>query len=233
MRSAELPPPPAKPDRPPPRILDGEASIRLHTIDGVHLESLGRLPSHATRAVILCHPHPLYGGTMSNALILTLTRMIAEQGSEDLATLRFNFRGVEGSEGRYDEGHGELLDVKAAIAHVKNTLPHAKLSVVGYSFGSWVGLRAAWTCPEVERIALVAPAIRFSEEALDRAERRPLPTEIVLGDRDSFVDVPEARRLAERLGARLHVIDGADHFFVRQRRLVGTMLLPFVVPEAV
>ena len=190
------------------------------------------MPATATRVVVLCHPHPLYGGTMHNAVILTLARMVAEVGADTTATLRFNFRGVEKSEGSHDQGRGELLDALAAVAHVKRLLPRARITLVGYSFGSWVGLRAAWKDPDIERFALVAPAMRLLDYEGYASEWRPIHAEIAVGDHDQFVEVTDARRLAERIGATLHVIDGADHFFVAHRRLLGRTLLKFIVPES-
>jgi alpha/beta superfamily hydrolase len=197
----------------------------------VRLEALARMPATASRAVILLHPHPLYGGTMHNAVILTLARMVAEQGEAETASLRFNFRGVEGSEGTHDRGAGELLDVEAAVGHVRHVLPRARITLVGYSFGSWVGLRAAWKDPDIERIALIAPATRLLDYDGLASEWRPLHAEIAVGDRDQLVELADARRLAERIGAALHVIEGADHFFVAHRRRLAQTLIRFVVPE--
>lgn len=189
------------------------------------------MPPNARRAVVLCHPHPLYGGTMHNAVIVAMAKAMADAG-DPVGSLRFNFRGVEGSTGRYSEGQGEKLDVIAAVDGLKNLHPSVDVTIVGYSFGSWVGLRAAWDHPEVDRVALIAPAARIFSYAEDQECRRPLPTEILVGDKDDFVSVPSARKLASYLGAQLHVIDGADHFFVGHRRIVAKMLLPFVAPEA-
>ena len=231
MGSSSLPPPPSNPLRPPIVRVEGEARFQLTTADGESLEALGRLPSGAVRAVVLCHPHPLYGGTMHNAVVVAMAKLLREQGGDDVATLRFNFRGVEGSSGTFTNGPGEKLDVLAAIDGVLNELGSTRVTVVGYSFGSWVGLRAAWEQPEVDRAALVAPAVRLFDYEESSECRRPLPTELLVGDRDGFVDVVEARSLARFLGARMHVIDGADHFFVGYRRLVAKTLLSFVAPE--
>ncbi len=226
----QLPPPPDVPERPPPRLLAGEQPLSLRTQDGLQLEALARLPARATRAVVFCHPHPLYGGTMHNAVILTLARRVAEVSADDTATLRFNFRGVEGSEGTHDQGRGELLDAIAAVDHVKHALPRARITLVGYSFGSWVGLRAAWRDPDIERYALIAPAVRLLDYEAYASEWRPIHAEIAVGDHDQFVEVTDARRLAERIGATLHVIDGADHFFVAHRSLLARTLMSFIVP---
>ncbi|PKN50149.1 MAG: alpha/beta hydrolase [Deltaproteobacteria bacterium HGW-Deltaproteobacteria-20] len=229
--SLALPPPPEHPTRPPPVAISGEEPFRIETSDGQSLEARLRLPSDVRRVVVLCHPHPLYGGTMHNAVIVALAKALADAGG-NVGSLRFNFRGVEGSTGGYEEGRGEKLDVIAAVDGLRNLHPHVDVTIVGYSFGSWVGLRAAWDHPEVDRVALIAPAARIFSYAEDQECRRPLPTEIIVGDKDDFVPVTSARKLARYLGAQLHVIDGADHFFVGYRRVVAKMLLPFVAPEA-
>lgn len=210
--------------------LNGEEPIRLDTSDGESLEALARLPDGAQRVVVLCHPHPLYGGTMNNAVVVALAKALLEKG--DVGTLRFNFRGVERSTGRYMAGEGEKLDVLAAVDGLRNELPDAEVTIVGYSFGSWVGLRAAWEHPEVDRMVLIAPPVRILNYREAEECRRPLPSEIFVGDRDHFVEVSEARKLARYLGAQLHVIDGADHFFVGHRRAVAKMVLPFAAPDS-
>ena len=230
MDVSPLPPPPEHPVRPPRVAIAGEERLRLDTSDGQTLEALGRLPSDARRVVVLCHPHPLYGGTMHNAVIVAMTKAVAEARSDEVGTLRFNFRGVEGSTGRYSAGSGEKLDVIAAVDGLRNEMPNVEISLVGYSFGSWVGLRAAWDHPEVDRVALIAPAVRIFRYVEDNECRRPLPTEIAVGDQDDFVKVSAARNLARYLGAQLHVIDGADHFFVGYRTTVAKTLLSFVAP---
>ncbi len=231
MDPSPLPPVPEHPVRPPHVRIRGEVSFRLDTADGESLEALGRLPSGAHRIVILCHPHPLYGGTMHNAIVVALAKGLAEHDGEEVGTLRFNYRGVEGSSGRYSSGAGEKVDVLSAIDGVRNEMPHADVSLAGYSFGSWVGLRAAWEHPEVNRVALVAPAVRVFRFQEHEECRRPLPAEVLVGDRDEFVSVSAARGLSRYLGAQLHVLDGADHFFVGHRKAVDRMLRPFLAPE--
>lgn len=223
-----LPPPPSSPDFPPEVTLAGETPRVLRTTDGLALEGRARLPSTASRAVVLCHPHPLYGGSMHNAIIVVLARAVRESGGDEVGTLRFNYRGVQGSEGTYDKGRGEQRDVLCAIDAVRRDLPEARVCVLGYSFGSWVGLRAAIEHEAVDRVALVAPAARIFEYPMP-ALPRELPIEIVVGDRDQFVEIDDARALAQRLGARITVLEGADHYFVKQRRAVADAIVPFLV----
>lgn len=219
------------PERPPAVVLQGERPRVLRTADGVALEAMARTARSASRAVVLCHPHPLYGGSMHNAIVLVMARAVRERGGDEVATLRFNFRGVPGSEGSYDEGRGELLDAMAAIDAVRRELPQARLSLLGYSFGSWIALRAAMDDEGIERVGLVAPATRvFSYPGPSRA--RDVPIHIVVGDRDQFVEEGDARSFARRLGASITVMPGADHYFVSQRRAVADAMVPFLIGEA-
>lgn len=219
---------PAEPDvdRPPRVTLPAEQAITIDSSGGVVLEACERIPEHATRAVVLCHPHPVYGGTMHNAIVVTLAKHLGGK----LATLRFNFRGVEGSSGCYEEGEGEVHDVLAALQHMRKRLPQARISVAGYSFGSWVALRAAWCTSDIDRVALIAPAMRVLDYSR-QARPAPCPCQIVVGDDDQFVGVDQAHDLGRALGAQVHVIEAADHFFVRQRRTVANTVAPFVAPE--
>jgi hypothetical protein len=210
--------------------MPGEQPRVLRTSDGVAIEALARLPRAAGRAVVLCHPHPLYGGTMDNAIILSVARLLRERGGDEVGTLRFNFRGVPRSEGSHDQGRGELLDVSAAVDVVRRDLPESRVSLMGYSFGSWVALRAALEDPGIARLAMVAPAVRMLRYP-ESAAGRGLAMKIVVGDRDGFVGVDDARGLAQGLGAELQVIDGADHFFVGQRRAVAEAVVSWLLQD--
>jgi alpha/beta superfamily hydrolase len=162
MSNRELPPPPSRPQLSPPVLVKGEESVTLLGLSGEpSLEARISASPEADRAVVLCHPHPLYGGTMHSAVIVAIARLLADKGGERVATLRFNYRGVGASEGRYGEGLGEVMDARAALRALAARAPRAKVTMCGYSFGTWVGLRAAAIEGNVERVALVAPAVRI------------------------------------------------------------------------
>lgn len=205
--------------------LPGERAIEIVTDDGVVLDGRLASPEHARRAVVIAHPHPLYGGSMDEPVTLALTRILHERGA---ATLRFNFRGVGRSEGRH-HGTREIGDLLAAVARF--TLPTA---VVGYSFGSFIALQAARTQrASIDRVALVAPAMSILDydRLPDGGARYERPIAVALGDRDGFADPPRARVLAGRLGASIAVLSGEDHFFARSRRRVAELLAPFLLGE--
>jgi alpha/beta superfamily hydrolase len=114
-KTNELPPPPEHPLTSPPVLLTGESQVMIEGLLGEpSVEARVRGSEDATRAVLLCHPHPLYGGTMHSAVVVALGKVLAEAG-EGLATVRFNYRGVGKSGGAYAEGLGETKDARAAL----------------------------------------------------------------------------------------------------------------------
>ena len=127
-RVRELPPPPANPEQSPPATVQGEELLTVPGLEldgerGPSLEARMRAPANATRAVVLCHPHPLYGGTMHSAVPLAIAKVLAERGGDRVAHLRFNYRGVGASEGTYAEGRGEIDDARAALRTLRAAAP--------------------------------------------------------------------------------------------------------------
>jgi len=108
----------------------------------------------ARRAAVVCHPHPVYGGTMHTKVVHRAARALAAAGHH---VIRFNFRGVGASEGTYDEGRGEREDVRAALAHLRSLHPGLPVTIAGFSFGSWVGLRVACEEGGVDALIGIAP----------------------------------------------------------------------------
>jgi alpha/beta superfamily hydrolase len=229
-----LPPPPAHPVRSPPIAVAGEveARVEVRTDAGPRLlEARVHAPGGAERAIVICHPHPLYGGSMHSPVPLAIAKELSDERREDVAWARFDFRGVGASEGSYDEGRGEVDDTRVVIEHMRSAVPGAPVSICGHSFGSWVGLRAAATSPAVDRVLLAAPSVlflMFKDDALGFAGKKM----IFIGSEDPYCDVEEARALAERLGADLRVFNGFDHHFMKSRRAMAKAALPILVPEA-
>jgi alpha/beta superfamily hydrolase len=162
---------------------------------------------------VVCHPHPLYGGTMHNKVAHRMASTLQELGA---AVLRFNFRGAGGSEGRFDQGRGELEDARAALGFAAARFPAARRWVAGFSFGGWIAARLAAADPAVERLIMVAPAVgRFPFDVL-RAAR--LPKLALQGTRDDVCPL-EALEVAFMEWAdpkQLIRVEGASHFFDRQ-----------------
>lgn len=231
-RIRELPPPPANPVTSPPATVDGEELITIPGLEGEpSLEARVRVPAAAKRAVVLCHPHPLYGGTMHSAVVLAIAKVLAEKGAMNVAHLRFNYRGVGTSEGRYAEGKGETEDARAAIRALRARVPNAKLTVCGYSFGTFVGLRAAVMEGNVDRVMLVAPAVRIFHFVKSDGLAFQGRLSIFVGDDDEFCDVAEAEELARDLGASLRIFEKSDHYFLKSRRKLAEAVVPVIAPE--
>jgi len=229
--SRDLPPPPSHPALSPPVMVRGEEKITLPGLPGEpSLEAQVRGGPDATRGVLLCHPHPLYGGTMHSAVLVAIAKVLAQRGDGRVASLRFNFRGVGASEGVFGDGLGEVLDARAALRALFARAPRAKVTVCGYSFGTWVGLRAAALEGGVDGVALVAPAARLFDFRKDDAATLGGRIAIYVGDRDEFCTVDEAEGLARTLGASLEIFPGNDHFFLASRRKLAEQLMPFLAP---
>lgn len=158
---------------------------------------------------VICHPHPLHGGTMDNKVVWTLARAFQELGAP---TIRFNFRGVGASEGSYDAGPGEVGDALAAIAYGRERWPQAPLWLAGFSFGGVVAIRAA-AATRPTRLVTVAPGIT----RLDVGDAPPpqCPWLIVQGDADEVVPAAAVIAWARTLtpAPQLTVLPGAGHFF--------------------
>lgn len=160
-------------------------------------------------AAVVCHPHPVHGGTMHNKVAHTLARAFARLG---FAALRFNFRGTEGSEGAWDEGRGEVDDALAAAAWLRETYPGVPLWISGFSFGAAMAIKAAQR-ESFAGLVSVAPAV--SRFHADPAPQPQCPWLIVQGDEDELVAAEETIDWVNTLepGPDLVVLEGAEHFF--------------------
>ncbi|HEY8087733.1 MAG TPA: alpha/beta fold hydrolase [Polyangiaceae bacterium] len=225
-RIERLPPPPAEPVRSPAVTVRGETEA---LVDG-RIDARVHVPATPKRAVVLCHPHPLYGGSMNSPVPLAIAKTLADVASDVVAWARFDFRGVGRSTGTHDDGRGEVDDARAVIEHLRALAPGVPLSVCGHSFGSWVGLRAAAADGRVDRVLLVGPSVRFFG-SWDDALSFSGPKTIFLGDEDEYCDVEEGRALARRLGAELRVFEGFDHHFMKSRRTMAMAAIPVIAPE--
>ena len=168
-------------------------------------------------AAVVCHPHPLYGGTMHNKVVYQTAKTIHRFG---LPVLRFNFRGAGLSEGAHDQGRGEEQDVVAALDCVAAEYPSAPLLVAGFSFGSWVGLRAGCSDARVtELIGLGLPVDDLGDRGFSYLNRCDKPKLLVNGEFDQFGPPQKLRAMVEHFppdikqDTSVAVISGADHFF--------------------
>lgn len=167
-------------------------------------------------AVVVCHPHPQYGGDMHNTVVTAIVRGVTARG---MAALRFNFRGVGRSEGGYDGGRGEQDDVRAALAcaAARPEVDAARLGLVGYSFGAVMAALAA--DERVAALALIAPPLAATDLG-DRLTTFPRPLLLLAGERDQFCPADALHRLAAQSRAELVLVPGVDHFWFGQERRI-------------
>lgn len=183
---------------------------------------------------VICHPHPLFGGNMYNNVVRALKKAAADLG---LISLRFNFRGTGKSEGSYGEGIDEVEDVKAALdflAQVPEVDP-GKIIVAGYSFGCWVGLKAAVSDPRPTRLIGISPPVNEYDFSFLKNETRPKL--LVAGDRDFVCSVKGFQELVESIPEpkAAALLQGVDHFHAGREeeliREVNTFLNRFPLGE--
>jgi len=173
---------------------------------------------------VVCHPHPLFGGTMDNKVAHTLARSMMECGAP---TFRFNFRGVGASGGTFDNGRGEANDLAAVVAEGRRRYPSADLWLGGFSFGAFVALRGAPVLAPVKLVAVAPPVARFELGSVANPDCDWL---LVQGDADDVVlpDAVLAWAAEQPRQPRLHVIAGAGHFFHGKLHEVKPLVLAFL-----
>lgn len=206
--------------------------------DGPLLEGVLHLPegSGPFPAAVVCHPHPLAGGTLDNGIVVAVCRALAARG---WAALRFNYRGVGHSAGSFDEGRGEMDDVAGAVDFLCVPPPlypplggmkggAGRLAVVGYSFGAAVGLRQAARDPRVGWLVGIALVERHYTDSFLDAD--PRPKLFVAGEHDPWAPAAALREYVARLSPpkTLHLIPHTDHFFARREAEVATLIADFL-----
>lgn len=193
--------------------------------DGNRLAGWIAVPAAARFGVVVCHPHPLYGGNVDFPLI---ARVCAALGAAGTATLRFDFRGAGRSEGRHDELAGASRDAALALGVLAAESGAEVLGIAGYSFGAVVALEVGAVDSRVERIAAVAPPLSMIEApGIDGSSK---PILMLAGTRDDFTPYAElAKRVpALRLGQTTVVeIPGADHFLAGREDEIASRLVEF------
>jgi uncharacterized protein len=176
------------------------------------LEGLIANPGGGAPAAVVCHPHPMYGGSMHNNVVEAILAALWQAG---YATLRFNFRGVGGSEGEYDGGPGEVDDAVAAMAFLlaQPGVRNSGAVMAGYSFGAMVAVSAGYERAEIARVVAVALPLAMTDARIPDGASKPVL--LVSGDSDSYSPVTGLRALKAKIGdaARLEIVAGTDHFF--------------------
>jgi uncharacterized protein len=190
------------------------------------LEGILEIPSVADMplpAAVICHPHPLYGGNMYNNVAKGVKKGLLERG---LICLRFNFRGTGQSEGSHGNGIDELEDVRAALDFLETVeqVDPQRLVVAGYSFGCWVGLRAAVRDSRPARLIGISPPVNSYDFGFLKMEKRPKL--LMAGDRDFVCSKEPFLELLEEMSEpKMGVLlPGADHFHMgREADLVANI----------
>jgi alpha/beta superfamily hydrolase len=215
-----------------------------HPLQLEGLFHLVRGPGQWPTAVI-CHPHPQGGGTMHNGVVRAVAHALVEKG---VFALRFNFRGVEKSEGRYDRGLGEQDDVAGAVRWLlkQPEVDPWHVTVVGYSFGAWVGLHYTQRDPRVIAVAAIGLVPWGPDIDLRRANLQQTrhfapdflasfarPKLFVSGEHDAFAPPSVLRDLVDRIPGpkELHILKGTDHFFQGREQEVGELIASFVAEQ--
>ncbi len=179
------------------------------------LECISDVPdnfSDTTITAVLCHPHSQHGGTMHNKVVTIMGRSLRELG---VATVRFNFRGVGDSGGEYDDGFGETDDLLTVVDWVRRVRPNDALWLGGFSFGSYVALRAAQRL-SLSQLILIAPPVAAYE--FSQLEAPQCPWLVIQGDEDEVVSPTAVFDWAREISPppRLEVMEQASHFFHRR-----------------
>jgi uncharacterized protein len=193
---------------------------------GLKLEGLlGKLPGE--KGVVVCHPHPLYGGEMHNNVVETVVNAYHSKG---YSTLRFNFRGVGASQGSYDEGRGEQDDVAAALEHL-HALGKKDIDLAGYSFGAWVIALGRERLSLARRLVLVSPPVSVIDFTFLRDE--PRIRLVVVGSRDEIAGYRAVEEMLPQWNPKaiFKVIQGGDHFYGGRSGELQSILSEFLDQE--
>jgi len=185
--------------------------VNIHGPAG-ELEGIYQAGDEQRPAVVVCHPHPLHGGTMRNKVVYWMARTFHRQGC---SVLRFNFRGVEGSAGHWDHGRGESDDAAVALNWLADMQPDAPLWLAGFSFGCYAGLQAACRDERIGHTIAVAPAVHMHDYTFfDHAHHRP-PCTVIAASEDEIVpfDTLQTWLQQHETTVNSHIIAGAGHFF--------------------
>ena len=179
------------------------------------------------KGVVITHPHPIYGGSMHNNVVESLVRAYQQAG---YTTLRFNFRGVGSSQGKYDDGQGEQEDVKAAL-HYLAEQGNNVVDLAGYSFGAWVNALARPKRNTVQRMVMVSPPVAFLN--FGPPQSIPQLRLVVAGSRDEIAPPELIKTLLSNWSssARLEIIEGADHFYGAYTEKLESILTEYLAGE--
>ena len=191
------------------------------------IETKVESPPELQGIALICHPHPLFGGTNDNKVVHTLASTFIRLG---YAVLRPNFRGVGGSEGLHDDGRGETEDMLLVLDEASHIFGELPVVLAGFSFGAYVQTRVAESLTNAgqpaQRLVLVGTAAGHLEGARRYSTRAvPKDTLVIHGSADTTVPLANVLAWAEPLELPVVVVPGADHFFHRRLHLIRDIIL--------
>jgi alpha/beta superfamily hydrolase len=194
------------------------------TLEALLESDPGAIPPLVT---VVCHPHPVYGGTMHNKVVFHAAKAAVALG---LPVLRFNFRGVGKSDGEFSDGVGERNDAVSALDYLKTRFPNTPVCVMGFSFGAWVGLSVG--AADFEVAALVGLGLPVASENFDFLREVRKPKLVVQGTRDIYGPREQVEELFNSLRKpkQLHWVEGVDHFFTGRLDEVQSAIRAFLLP---
>jgi len=181
---------------------------------GLFLEGILAIPEGAgpLPAVIVCHPHPLYGGSMDNNVVCNLSETLTQAS---LASFKFNFRGVGGSQGEFGQGIGEREDVEAAISFISTVkeVDSKRIGLAGYSAGAGFALPVGFNNDRIRALAAVSPPLPMFD--FDFLKSCPKPKLLISGSRDNLIPTDQFLEFCQNLPEpkECESIEGADHFW--------------------
>lgn len=176
------------------------------------------------KGVVICHPHSLMGGSMYNNVVEALQKAFS---AENFSTLRFNFRGVGGSAGVYDEGRGEQEDIFAVCEYLTK-LGLTKLFLAGYSFGAWVGSKVLEENKDLFAASIcVSPPIDYFNFNWDNLNNKI--NLLICGDCDQFCRLDVLMKIAQKINSPVKIIRGADHFYMGKENEIADILGKYII----
>ena len=199
--------------------------LEIEIIPAIPAQNFEHAEISRTWLAVVCHPHPLHGGSKDNKVVHTLCRAWRDMGIE---SIRFNFRGVGKSEGHFDEGDGELRDLQAVLAFAKTRFPEkTNLLLAGFSFGAYIAAQQAVQMPVEEadffvlrQVCLVAPPVFYDNfPPVEKISTRPAVMQVIQGTEDEVVAFDLVKRwvsqglLEQEKKIDFDVLEGASHFF--------------------
>ncbi|MEO5693834.1 MAG: alpha/beta fold hydrolase [Usitatibacter sp.] len=205
--------------------------------DAGRIEVAATIPENIRAVAVIAHPHPLFGGTMDNKVVTTLAKAFTDAG---MATYRFNFRGIGGTEGAHDEGCGEAEDFARVAAHARASSGDLPLHIAGFSFGGAVATRASERL-DFTQLVLVAPGFRrIAQHGMGEAPAPADPnlgspgrhtsanTVVIHGDLDETVPLSDSIAWATPREVPVVVVPGAEHFFHRKLHVLREIVARWI-----